>query len=167
MAVILGAQDSTGGAGGAVAGVDSEVENNAHNSNAPTPPIDSDIPPPAIGSSTMGPPPQVVTNENQILVARHSAENDWFGGSVAISEDVMEIGIWTVRIPLTFGGAYAYILANGVGMEQTKLTAIGVKAGDFFGIVVSVDGDTVVMGVDRDQGNDLISGSAYVFLSDL
>ena len=63
MAVILGAQDSTGGAGGAVAGVDSEVENNAHNSNAPTPPIDSDIPPPAIGSSTMGPPPQVVTNE--------------------------------------------------------------------------------------------------------
>lgn len=52
-------------------------------------------------------------------------------------------------------------------MEQTKLTAIGVKAGDFFGIVVSVDGDTVVMGADRDQGNDLISGSAYVFLSDL
>ena len=59
-------------AGGAVAGVDSEVENNAHNSNAPTPPIDSDIPPPAVGSSTnpssatpdtMGPPPQVVTNE--------------------------------------------------------------------------------------------------------
>ena len=79
----------------------------------------------------------------------------------------LEIGIWTVRIPLTFGGAYAYILANGVGMEQTKLTAIGVKAGDFFGIVVSVDGDTVVMGVDRDQGNDLISGSVYVFLSDL
>lgn len=103
MAVILGAQDSTGGAGGAVAGVDSEVENNAHNSNAPTPPIDSDIPPPAVGSSTnppsatpdtMGPPPQVVTNENQILVARHSAENDWFGGSVAISEDVMVIGDW-------------------------------------------------------------------------
>ena len=79
----------------------------------------------------------------------------------------LEIGIWTVRIPLTFGGACAYILANGVGMEQTKLTAIGVKAGDFFGIVVSVDGDTVVMGADRDQGNDLISGSAYVFSSDL
>ena len=48
--------------------------------------------------------------------------------------------------------------------ELAKLTASDGAGGDQFGFSVSVDGDTMVVGADRDDDNGADSGSAYVFV---
>ena len=49
--------------------------------------------------------------------------------------------------------------ATALSQQQAKLLASDGAAGDIFGRSVSVDGDTVVVGADNDDG----IGSAYVF----
>ena len=56
---------------------------------------------------------------------------------------------------------------TGVGWtdatETAKLTASDCAANDYFGISISVDGGTVVVGAHLDDDNRVDSGSAYVF----
>ena len=47
--------------------------------------------------------------------------------------------------------------------EVAKLLASDGANTDFFGISISMDGDTVVIGAPRDGDNGTLSGSAYVF----
>ena len=47
--------------------------------------------------------------------------------------------------------------------QVDKLTAGDGAAGDFFGMSVSIDGDTMVIGAPYDDDMGSISGSAYVF----
>ena len=47
---------------------------------------------------------------------------------------------------------------------ENKLTASDGSAGDAFGISVSIDGDTAVIGAQFDSSNDYPTGSAYVFV---
>ena len=61
------------------------------------------------------------------------------------------------------GSAYVYVRSNGVWSEQQKLTASDGASGDYFGISVSIDGDTAVIGARYDDDNGSNSGSAYVF----
>ena len=69
------------------------------------------------------------------------------------------------------GSAYVFTrdtagdLASG-WTEVAKLTADDGAGGDWFGISVSIDGDTVVIGSQRDADNGIESGSAYVFTRD-
>ena len=50
-------------------------------------------------------------------------------------------------------------------MTQTaKLTASDGAEGDYFGVSVSISGDTVVVGANGDDDNGDTSGSAYVFV---
>ena len=44
------------------------------------------------------------------------------------------------------GSAYVYVRSNGVWSEQAKLTASDGAEDDYFGISVSIDGDTAVIG---------------------
>ena len=47
-----------------------------------------------------------------------------------------------------------YVRSNGVWSEQQKLTASDGAASDYFGISVSIDGDTAVIGAyDDDNGS--------------
>lgn len=50
--------------------------------------------------------------------------------------------------------------------EVAKLTASNGSPGDMFGQSVSIDGDTLVVGVPRDDDNGIDSGSAYVYVRD-
>jgi hypothetical protein len=90
---------------------------------------------------------------------------DDFGNSVAISGETLVIGA-------TFdddggsgsGSAYVFSFSGGSWSQQAKLTAPDAAVGDFFGGSVAVSGDTVVIGVERDDegGNDN-SGSVYLY----
>ncbi len=97
----------------------------------------------------------------QKLTASDAAEDDIFGYSVAIDQEVAVIGA-----PLgdaRTGSAYVFRYNGTDWVEEQKLTASDGNEGDQFGHSVSVCDDVIVVSavVDDDGGTD--SGSAYVF----
>jgi hypothetical protein len=62
------------------------------------------------------------------------------------------------------GSAYVFVRSGGTWTEQAKLTASDAAPDDFFGRSVSIWGDTVVVGADRDDDSSTDSGSAYVYV---
>lgn len=103
----------------------------------------------------------------QKLTASDGAVSDLFGFSVSIDGDTAIVGAWQDNIGSNNeqGSAYVFVRSGTVWTEQQKLTASDGDANDFFGDSVSIDGDTVIVGV---YGGidvaDLHPGSAYVFV---
>ena len=102
------------------------------------------------------------------LTASDGVANDYFGYSVSISGDTVVVGA-----PFDddnggySGSAYVFVKPSGgwSNMTQTaKLTASDGAEGDYFGVSVSISGDTVVVGAEGDDDNGGYSGSAYVFV---
>ena len=90
------------------------------------------------------------------LTASDGAANDYFGVSVSISNNTVVVGALnaTVAANSQQGAAYVFTEPGGgwTNMTQTaKLTASDGAAGDFFGIAVSLSGNTVVVGAERRQ----------------
>ncbi|MGI9106459.1 MAG: hypothetical protein ACR2G4_09440 [Pyrinomonadaceae bacterium] len=107
--------------------------------------------------------------EQQRLQASDAATFDGFGLSVAISGDTAVIG--AARDDHSggqdTGSAYVFTRSNGVWIQQQRLQASDAAPGDFFGVSVSVSGETAIVGAPRDDnsgGQD--AGSAYVFVND-
>ncbi len=95
------------------------------------------------------------------LTAGDAAYGDGFGRSVSINDTTIAVGAhWKDTYT---GAAYVFYRDQG-GTDNwgqvAKLTAANGAAGDFFGIAISVDGDTVVVGV---SGRDYWTGAACVF----
>ena len=125
--------------------------------------------------------------EKEKLTANDGASGDRFGRSVAVNGDTIVVGsIFDDNNESASGSAYvfarrtetvwdddngsasgsAYVFARRtetVWALQAKLTASDGKFDDNFGRSVAVDGDTIVIGADRDDANGFDSGSAYVF----
>lgn len=102
------------------------------------------------------------------IISNDAAAGDKFGSSVAISGDTLIVGAPESTTPngLNSGAAYVFV-RDGTGWnQQAKLAANDGAVGDFFGVSVSVSGDTVVVGAYGDDGSDYFSGSAYVFVRD-
>ena len=92
------------------------------------------------------------------LTASDGAAGDLFGHAVSLSGDTAVIGA-----PIddaSKGSAYVFVRNGTTWSEQAKLTASDGLAGDYFGISVSLSGDTVVVGAYEDDAG---KGSAYVF----
>ena len=92
------------------------------------------------------------------------ASSAHFGISTSVSGDTALIGafgdyIGTVRP----GAAYVYTRAGGVWTEQAKLTATDWAVNDNFGVAVSLDGDTALIGAHHDKDDGPFTGSAYIF----
>ena len=111
------------------------------------------------------------------LTADDRAENDEFGGSIALDGATLVVGVSgedfdvdNVNTISNSGAAYIYTRA-GVGWTlAAKLTASFPVADARFGRSVAVDGDTVVVGAYQDdlfddQGNVDVNnaGAAYIF----
>ncbi len=94
------------------------------------------------------------------LIASDADAGVKFGGAVSISGETVVVGAYR-----TDGGGSAYVFTrtDGVWSEQDKLTASDAAAGDSFGYSVSISGETVVVGADRENHAGDKSGSAYVF----
>ncbi len=101
------------------------------------------------------------------LTASDGAAGDEFGASVAISGDTVLVG--APRDDDNGGSSgSAYIFERDQGGDgnwgqAAKLTASDGAAGDVFGISVSLNGDTALVGADYDDDNGTNSGSAYLF----
>ena len=94
------------------------------------------------------------------LTASDAEDEDWFGGSVAISGDTALVG--AQREDADTGAAYLFQRNEG-GADNwgqvTKLTGSDAQAGDSFGNSLSIGGDTVAVGASfavylfqRDEG---------------
>ena len=113
------------------------------------------------------------SNATSKLTASDRASGDRFGRAVAMDGDTIVIGAPyhdyddpdnNTNDVSNSGAAYVFIKpATGgwaTNTETAKLTASERAENDQFGFSVAVDGNTVVVGADRDDSN---RGSAYVF----
>ena len=96
------------------------------------------------------------------LTASDAAADDGFGYSVAIAGDTVVIGATGAG---TGGAVYVLRTSDGGATygQVAKLTADDGATYDSFGISVAIDGDTIVVGANRDNDSGTYSGSAYVF----
>ncbi len=109
-------------------------------------------------------PIESVWVEEAKLLASDGASEDYFGRTISIDGDMIVVGS-----PYSAEGAvyvYRYEPVGSVWVEEAKLLASDVTAGDRFGYSVSIDGDVIVMGATEDDDNGDYSGSAYVFRYD-
>ena len=105
--------------------------------------------------------------ETAKLTASDGAASDEFGISVAVDGYTILVGAHQDDHNGTDAGA-AYLFTRpytgwAESHETTKLIPADGEVGDEFGISVAVDGDTAVIGANKDDDNGVDSGSAYVF----
>jgi hypothetical protein len=100
----------------------------------------------------------------QKLTAEDGYDYDWFGKSVAMSDDWIIVGAYSDDDKGNdSGSAYIFRWDGKNWVFQQKLIAADGVAYDRFGYSVSISGDYAIIGAysDDDKGND--SGSAYIF----
>jgi len=96
------------------------------------------------------------------LVLSDGVSNDAFGISVSIDDNHLAIGSpGDTSLGSHSGAAYIYDVVTG---EQLHLL-LASDGGDFdsFGDSISISGNRVLIGANRDNDNDVDSGSAYLF----
>jgi hypothetical protein len=93
------------------------------------------------------------------LLASDGEPGDYFGGSVAVSDEVAAIGAFRDDDNGgASGSAYVFRYDGSSWAEEAKLLPADGEPGEYFGYAVAISGDTVVVGA---YGDGL--GSAYVF----
>jgi LPXTG-site transpeptidase (sortase) family protein len=104
------------------------------------------------------------------LTAPHPAPMDRFGWSVAISGDTAVIGApsedlaWASSTLQDAGAAYVFVRQGNQWNFQQKITAKNPQEFDNFGTSVDIDGNTIVVGANGREVDNLEDvGAAYVF----
>jgi hypothetical protein len=93
------------------------------------------------------------------LTASDGAQFDEFGWSVSLSGNTALVGA-PGNANFT-GAAYVFVQSGGIWTQQRKLSASDGAQNDQFGSVVSVSGNTALIGA---RGHASQSGAAYVFV---
>ncbi len=99
--------------------------------------------------------------EDAKLTASDGEASDSFGRSVSVSGDTAIVGALADDAS---GSAYVFVRSGSSWIEQAKLTASDGATGDWFGVSVSVSGETAVVGAYGDDDSGSYSGSVYVFV---
>ena len=98
------------------------------------------------------------------LVGSDSAPGDSFGGSGSLDGDTAIVGAPNDdEIGLYSGSAFVFTRTGSTWTEQAKLHGSDEDAYDWFGCVISLEGDTAFIGAADDEELGAGSGSAYVF----
>lgn len=106
-----------------------------------------------------------------------TGSNDQFGWSVAVDADTVVVGALREDSNATgvngdpnnndafhSGAAYVFVRNGSTWSQQAYLKAHNTHSGANFGSSVGVDGNTVVVGAERESGILNVSGAAYVFV---
>ena len=102
--------------------------------------------------------------QHQKLFASDAEPGDRFGTTLAVSGDYIVAGA-----PRKDGGgtnsgaAYVFSRRGTEWLEQAKFVTPNQRPGDYFGISVAIDGDTVLVGAHRTNEPLADCGSVYVF----
>ncbi|MEI7899836.1 MAG: hypothetical protein WCK89_06255 [bacterium] len=99
------------------------------------------------------------------LIAADDAPYDYFGRSVSLSGDTALVGAhYDDDRGVNSGSAYVFVRSGTAWTQQAKLTAADAAAEDAFGLLVSLSGDSALVGAPGDDDAGDFSGSAYVFV---
>jgi uncharacterized repeat protein (TIGR01451 family) len=102
------------------------------------------------------------------ITASDASAGHFLGERVDIAGDTIVAGAsyWGTPGHSAIGAAYVFERNSGgpdAWSETAKLMASDAADFDMFGHSAAIDGDTIVIGADRDDDNGADSGSAYVF----
>jgi len=104
------------------------------------------------------------TEQAKLLPSDGGAVDAQFGGYMDLDGDTAVIGaFWDDDNGLHSGSAYVFTRTGTMWTEQQKLLPADGVVDMQFGIAVDLDGDTVLIGANRDDDNGIRSGSAYVY----
>jgi hypothetical protein len=111
-----------------------------------------------------------IWQEEAKLVSSDASTGDRLGHSVAVCGDLVVVGApWDDHAGVASGSAYIFVRSGSTWSEEAKLVANDAAQGDGFGEAVSISGNVVVVGAERDDdaciGDPLCnSGAVYVFV---
>jgi len=115
-------------------------------------------------SNNLQAPLDGVWNEEQKLLASDGDANASLGAATIIDGDTALIGAcWDDDNGAKSGSAYVFTRTGDTWTQQAKLLPSDGHADAEFGTMVSLDGDTALVGAYFDNDNGNHSGSAYVF----
>jgi len=105
-----------------------------------------------------------------LLQASDGSNNDYFGHSVALSNNAAVVGAWGEDSSGGFasGAAYIFRLEYGVWTEESKIVAVGTdpQIADAFGGYVDIHGDVALIAAHGDDEGGQNAGAVYVFRRD-
>lgn len=98
------------------------------------------------------------------LFAPDAAQDDRFGHSVSIAENVAVVGaFWDDDRGANSGAAYVFRYNGLTWNFEAKLVPADGQAGDSFGFDVAIHGTTIAVGAYGDDDRGINSGATYVF----
>lgn len=98
------------------------------------------------------------------LTASDGGQNDQFGYAVSLSGNRALIGAYNHAVDgVRSGAAYVFEAQQNQWLETSKLIVADGQAGDDFGLAVSLDGETALIGA---SGKNNRTGMAYLFTMD-
>ncbi len=105
--------------------------------------------------------------EHSKLTASDANSNDFFGWRVSIDSNYAIISAHgNDENGEDSGSAFIFFNDEEEWLEQVKLSARDINEDDHFGKSVSIDGDYVLVGANRDTQEGIRSGSAFIFTRD-
>ncbi len=96
------------------------------------------------------------------LTADDAAAGDRFGGGLAVSGTTIVIGA-PGDDGVDFNTGSVYLFDATTGTQIDKLMADDLQRDHSFGTGVATDGESIVVGVGRDDDNGFLAGAAYLF----
>jgi len=101
--------------------------------------------------------------EEEKLIAADGSGGERFGDSVAICSSYAVVGCpYDSDNGTSSGSVYLFVPAGNNWRQRSKLLAEDGEYSDYFGSVVSISGDNILVGAYGDDDNGLSSGSAYL-----
>lgn len=102
--------------------------------------------------------------QEQKLLASDGAEDDSFGGAVAIDGDTIVVGAFSATVLGMFtGAAYVFRYDGTTWVEEAKLTASDPQLFDNYGWSVSIFADWVLVGSPWHTDGASSAGAAYLY----
>lgn len=99
------------------------------------------------------------------VVPDDGATSDRFGQAVAIDGDTMVVGAYLDDDQgADAGSAYVFVRDGDSWTQQAKLAPSNSAPGDWFGVGVAIDGDTIAVGANADDDSGTNSGSVRIFV---
>ena len=106
--------------------------------------------------------------ETAKLTASDAANYDYFGSSLAISDDTIVVGAVNSNAEIYSGAAYIFVRPDDGWMttnETVKLTPSDAATNDDFGSAVAINDELVVVGAHRkSDGEEQNVGAAYIYI---
>ena len=102
--------------------------------------------------------------QKQKMTAADAGAGDSFGYSLAVTSSTLAVGaVYDSSLDADEGSAYAFAYSGSTWAQQAKVDGPDSAARDFFGVSVSLSGDTALVGAMGDSPAGSSSGSAYVY----